>query len=91
VIHSVAVTSFIAAGAALAAGVATMRWVVAGVSALTLTVAFFVQGIGRGREVIPAILTDAATRKFITVLRLRYTLANLGGRSISEEGVSSGR
>jgi hypothetical protein len=50
----------------LAASVATMRGVVAGVSLLTLTAPFLVQGMGHGREVSPPIpftgLTDAVTR-----------------------------
>jgi uncharacterized membrane protein YGL010W len=76
-IHLVAVPSFIASAVLLAACLATMHWVVAGVSVLTLAVAFFVQGIGHGREVTPAIpfadLTDAVTRilaeQFITFPR----------------------
>jgi uncharacterized membrane protein YGL010W len=76
-IHLVAVPSFIVSAVLLAASLATMRWVVAGVSLLTLAVAFLVQGMGHGREVTPAIpftgLTDAVTRilaeQFITFPR----------------------
>ncbi len=80
-IHIVAVPSFIASAVTLAASLATMRWVVAGVSLLTLGVAFLVQGVGHRREVNPAIpftgLTDAVTRilseQFITFPRFVIT------------------
>jgi uncharacterized membrane protein YGL010W len=80
-IHIVAVPFFIASAIVLAASLATTRWVVAGVSLFTLAVAFFVQGMGHGREVIPAIpfsgLTDAVTRifaeQFITFPRFVMT------------------
>jgi hypothetical protein len=71
----------IASAVLLAACLATMHWVVAGVSVLTLAVAFLVQGMGHGREVTPAIpftgMTDAVTRilaeQFITFPRFVIT------------------
>jgi hypothetical protein len=80
-IHIVAVPSFIASAAALAASLATTRWAVAAGSLLTLAAAFLVQGMGHGREVTPAIpfagLTDAVTRilaeQFITFPRFVIT------------------
>jgi hypothetical protein len=80
-IHIVAVPSFIASFVVLAASLATIRWVVAAASLLTLAVAFLVQGMAHDREVTPAIpfagLTDAVTRilaeQFITFPRFVLT------------------
>jgi len=61
----------------LIASLATMRWVVAGVSLLALAAAFVVQRMGHRREVTPAIpftgVADAVTRilaeQFVTFPR----------------------
>jgi hypothetical protein len=98
-IHLVAVPSFIASAVVLAASLATMRWVVAGASLLTLGVAFLVQRTGHGREVTSAIPftgpTDAVTRivaeQFITFPRFVITGAwsaafrNAGPRRIGPD------